>query len=473
MEEDKAKKILYILIGVLVVVILFVVVPSIWRNNSGGSVNITTDEMFKLQDENNENKSDNSDNKNNSEDVSNLSEVEEQSDGQSINRDYSDPFYPKIKEKIAEQKYISEIYIPRDYYPGDNYIKNAAGNDGKVHAFKNNPILIYIPKNEYYDAITQAFVSYNNQFKGLISFNTVKDPNKAQIRIVLTDNFGNQSDIPDAIGLGRPLRFDKDGNILYSEVMILTKNKYSNEKMPLVVVYNTMLHELGHALGILGHSQDSEDVMYKEITTKHHYDLMSFSDRDIETFKILYSHRNSLISNALQGAKQEKLDENLKYAEASGDADSYLNVAVSYYEMGDYTKALDAYKKALELNPDNYRIYIGLSYCYERAKQYSYAETYAKHALKRAQSNEQKAECDQQLGIIYMQQEKYMDAYPYLSEALSLDSQNPAHFINYIIVCGALNKHDLAKNAYDRYISNYNMSYFSDAQKEILNWAKN
>ena len=67
----------------------------------------------------------------------------------------------------------------------------------------------------------------------------------------------------------------------------------------------------------------------------------------------------------------------------------------------EYSKALEAYKKALNLNPNNYRIYLGLSYCYERAKQYDYALTYGKHALKRAQTNEQKADCNQQIGISY------------------------------------------------------------------------
>ena len=471
MDEEKTKKILYFLIGILIIVILFFVLPSMIKKSQGNSVNLTTEEIFKAQseqdgDSTDDNKNGNEENKVSDEDIS------DNSDNSSVNRDFSDPFYPKIRQKIEEQKYISEIYIPKDYYPGDNYIKNAAGNDGNVHSFKNQPILIYIPKNEYYDAITQAFVTYNNQFKGLISFNTVKNPNKAQIRIVLTDDFGNQSDIHDAIGLGRPLRFDKDGNIVYSEVAILTKNKYNNEKMPLTIVYNTMLHELGHALGILGHSQDSGDVMYKEITPKYHYDLMSFSDRDIETFKILYSKRKYLIDNALQGAKQEKLDENIKYAEASGDADSYLNVANSYYEMGEYTKALDAYKKALELNPNNYRIYLGLASCYERAKQYEYAVTYGKRALNLAQTNEQKADCNQLLGIVYLRQDKYIDAYPYLSNALSLDSQNPAHFVNYLIVCSTLKRHDLAKDAYNSYINNYNISYFSDAQMEVINWAK-
>ncbi|MBQ7450425.1 tetratricopeptide repeat protein [bacterium] len=476
MEEDKIKKILIAIIVFMVLLILFVVMPWIFRNTGSSDINKTTNEMFKEQTYDNDNDNSKKETVNNEEEEGGEEEEEEtskkKSDNSDIKRDLSDPFYAKIKERIEDQKYSPEIYIPRDYIPGDNYVKNAAYTDGSIHVFKKQPILIYVPRNEYYDAITQAFVTYNHRLKGLITFNTVKNPNKAQIKIVMTDNFGNQSDIGDAIGLGRPLRFDKNGNIIYSEIYLLTKDNYSNGKMPLIIVYNTMLHELGHALGIMGHSQDEGDLMYKAIAPKYQYELMDFSDRDIETFKVLYSNKKYVIDNALRGAKREKLEENIKYAEESNDADSYLQVAASYYDMGEYSKALDAYKKALELNPDNYRIYWGLSLCYARAKQYDYALTYGKHALKRAQTNEQKGECYHIIGAIYMDMGKYNDAYPYLNNALLMDGENPTYFINYLAVCGALNRKDLASDAYNRYINNYNTSSFSNEELRLIEWAK-
>lgn len=487
MDNETLKKILYITIAVMIFLILFIFVPSVWRGNEGQKISTDTNGIFKEQinDDSENNEKTETENNDIEEDENNdengiefeddieIEPISNNPKNPPIQRNLNDPFYAKIKQRIAEQKNISEIYIPTDYYPGDNYVKNAAGNDGKVRIFKKQPILVYVPRNEYYDAITQAFVTYNSYFKGLLSFNTVEDPGKAQIKIVMTDDFGNKSDIPDAIGLGRPLRFDRDGNIIYSEVSLLTKNRYNNQKMPLIVVYNTMLHELGHALGIAGHSQDPNDVMYKEITQQYHNDLMKFSDRDIETFKILYCGRKSVVDNALSGVKIEKLKENIKYAQESNDADSYLQVAASYYEVGEYTKAFEAYKKALELNPNNYRIYLGLSNCYLSANQYDYALTYAKHALNRAQTNEQKASCNEQIGLVYIRLEKPTDAYPYLNNALLLDNENPGYFINYLVICGALGKHDLAHEAYNNYIKNYDESAFGNKEEHIINWAKN
>ncbi len=50
-------------------------------------------------------------------------------------------------------------------------------------------------------------------------------------------------------------------------------------------VYGTMLHEMGHALGIWGHSPDPGDIMYARVTGKD----PALSDRDRNTLRKLYS----------------------------------------------------------------------------------------------------------------------------------------------------------------------------------------
>jgi len=50
-------------------------------------------------------------------------------------------------------------------------------------------------------------------------------------------------------------------------------------------VRHTILHEFGHALGLLGHSDHPADIMY----VPHQYGVHALSPRDVETFSRLYS----------------------------------------------------------------------------------------------------------------------------------------------------------------------------------------
>jgi hypothetical protein len=50
-------------------------------------------------------------------------------------------------------------------------------------------------------------------------------------------------------------------------------------------VKHTILHEIGHAIGLLGHSDHPDDIMY----VPHQYGVTSLSVRDVETLRTLYT----------------------------------------------------------------------------------------------------------------------------------------------------------------------------------------
>lgn len=66
-------------------------------------------------------------------------------------------------------------------------------------------------------------------------------------------------------------------------------------------VYHTILHELGHAVG-LGHSPDKRDIMY----TPHQYGMINISDNDVQT--LLYIYNLPIGLDAKQFAEQFQID---------------------------------------------------------------------------------------------------------------------------------------------------------------------
>ncbi len=63
-------------------------------------------------------------------------------------------------------------------------------------------------------------------------------------------------------------------------------------------LYMTMLHEMGHALGLLGHSPEPDDVMYE----KGHWLSDGLTERDRSTLHMLYSRS---IGSRIAGAKSK------------------------------------------------------------------------------------------------------------------------------------------------------------------------
>lgn len=66
-------------------------------------------------------------------------------------------------------------------------------------------------------------------------------------------------------------------------------------------IYIVMLHEMGHALGLAGHSPDDGDIM----GSPRRREVSSLSDRDRNTLKALYSRP---IGTRLLGAKRDRKD---------------------------------------------------------------------------------------------------------------------------------------------------------------------
>ncbi|MCP5066109.1 MAG: matrixin family metalloprotease [bacterium] len=71
--------------------------------------------------------------------------------------------------------------------------------------------------------------------------------------------------------------------------ILVTARRQNGSEPSLGILYETVLHEMGHALGLAGHSPEQGDIMYPRIMGGRDEGL---SARDRETLRLLYKRPN-------------------------------------------------------------------------------------------------------------------------------------------------------------------------------------
>lgn len=154
-------------------------------------------------------------------------------------------------------------------------------------------------------------------------------------------------------------------------------------------LYNTILHEIGHALGIMGHSYSTEDLMYMATDSSSGFfapyrsAFQYLSQQDLNTVRLLYKLipnicntpiskldvKGKIYAPIILGTSEEissrKIREAKNYIKNAPDLPGgYIDLGIEYAELNKYGEAKKAMKKALELaksNDDKYLIYYNLA----------------------------------------------------------------------------------------------------------------
>jgi predicted Zn-dependent protease len=167
---------------------------------------------------------------------------------------------------------------PREKLP----IKVFIEDDRHVPGFKTVYVSIFL---ECLEAWTKAS-------KNHLSFQIVNSLEQADLNLIFTANVNDIAQkpgmVPTELGLATTTAYQGDGpygTIEKSKIQILTHESSSNKSLSEDQVKRVCLHEIGHALGLSGHSPNDSDIMHFAMSYRQ---LPALTKQDKQTIARLY-----------------------------------------------------------------------------------------------------------------------------------------------------------------------------------------
>lgn len=326
--------------------------------------------------------------------------------------------YDMAKSKINDEasKYAKAQAVSLRYKLLDgisnNYIYNAAmGNDIVRWDINSFPLKVYFEGKDqvpayYVDQINKAMKAWSDS-TNFVKF--VETNNKQEANVVICfkktpDNLCSNGVCKYVTAYTEP-SISKD-KILTKMVMTFYRTNPLNKAFTPYEIYNTALHEFGHTLGIMGHSENPNDIMYslkEDSEQPYMFETAKFqglSARDLKTLVLLYRVKPT-ISNVKDLSSESfyyaplvlggedaillnKLAEYRKYiAQYPNMASGYINIASVYSDLGDNNLALENLLLAEQYaqnSDEEYIIMYNRAIIYYNSQDYNKALEYARRA---------------------------------------------------------------------------------------------
>jgi predicted Zn-dependent protease len=191
----------------------------------------------------------------------------------------------------------------------DNYLRHVAFrlyNESVLLHWKEHemPLQVYLPRppegmfedaEAIFEVVRDGVTDWTDvAAPGVPSFEFVDDPGEADIPIRWEDRPTGEWFVAHCVRdiSPRQRRFGV-------ATALVTARNYDGSDVSLELLYLTVLHEMGHALGLGGHSPEPSDVMYGSRAA--HRDALS--ERDRNTLRMLYERPNGA---PVVGARRER-----------------------------------------------------------------------------------------------------------------------------------------------------------------------
>lgn len=303
---------------------------------------------------------------------------------------------------------------------GKNYIEQVP-SDNKILRWDATtfPLKVYIQISpnatvpKYYpDKIVKAFLQWQASTNNFVKFIFTNDASIAQILVKIepssTINNCTEVNCKYILAYTTP---EINGDLLEKMNIIFYDKNNLSQPFSEREVYNTALHEIGHTLGIMGHSYNEDDLMYMASTTdvtfdRYRSDFQLITPTDLNTLSLLYKLIPNVTNTPLSkydtsrqffapiviGTNSQitsrKILEAQNYIEAAPNlTNGYVDLAAAYAEIKKYNDAIGILNKALTLctnDNERYLVYYNLAVVYTNIQMWDKALEYA-HLAEQAQ----------------------------------------------------------------------------------------
>ena len=255
---------------------------------------------------------------------------------------------------------------------GSNYVDNVLYDDIVFRWNTDKPINYFISNNsnvtrEYMDTIRSAFSLWSTASNGELIFRETMTSSDADIIVSLLNNIVMNSNRVSDINKSGNVTPIINNNVL-EKVEVDLKTNYTNGRPYELGGFRMVAqHEIGHALGIWGHSSNPNDIMYyagdyiNEVNPNK-----SFSKRDINTLNLLYKMVPDIINTPIDPKEYDNL---------------FYHYIITTFPGEDFELEMQRLLASLRDDTRNIPAWVDLAINYGIKKQYKRSNTILKSIL--------------------------------------------------------------------------------------------
>lgn len=197
---------------------------------------------------------------------------------------------------------------------------------------------------EFDDVLRHAFQEWTTATKSKARFEVVNKRDGAAMIVTWTDDM-HAPELKAEAGKASVLQ-DSDG-IKSADLKLLTVSPFKEGPLGSQALYLVCLHEIGHSLGLLGHSPYTDDIMYPILSEQS-----GITPRDIRTFEAVYSAADESLAVA-SGDNKAASDNEFSRLTPANQAALLIKIGTKAVFAGKYAESITSFEKALKLDSSN------------------------------------------------------------------------------------------------------------------------